>query len=94
LIPFGLFAPTIAVSHAFCHIIDFGEAVEIGGLSVASGDLLFGDRHGLQSVPFDLVESLPAVAANLKDREHTVIRFCQSPEFALDKLRHLVRSLG
>jgi 4-hydroxy-4-methyl-2-oxoglutarate aldolase len=94
LIPFGLFAPTIGVSHAFCHIVDFGEPVEIGGLSVGSGDLLFGDRHGLQTVPLDLVERLPAVAANLKAREQTVIRFCQSPEFSLEKLRHLVRSLG
>ena len=93
MIPFGLFATTISVSHAFCHIVDFGEAVEIGGLSIASGDLLFGDRHGLQSVPFDLAESLPAAAADLKAREQTVIRFCQSHEFTIDKLRHLVRSL-
>ncbi len=94
MIPFGLFATAIAISHVFCHIVDFGEPVEIGGLTVASGDLLFGDRHGLQSIPLDLVERVPAVAANLKAREQTVIRFCQSPEFSLDKLRHLVRSLG
>lgn len=93
-IPFALFAGSIAVSHAFCHIVDFGEPIEIGGLAVASGDLLFGDRHGVQSVPEDLVESLPAIAANLRDREQAVIRLCQSPEFAVDKLRNLVRSLG
>lgn len=92
-IPFGLFAGAISVSHAFSHIVDFGEAVELGGLSIASGDLLFGDHHGLQSVPFDLAESLPAAAADLKAREQTVIRFCQSQEFTIDKLRHLVRSL-
>jgi 4-hydroxy-4-methyl-2-oxoglutarate aldolase len=94
MIPFGLFATATGISHGFCHIVDFGEPVEIGGLSVASGDLIFGDRHGLQSVPLDLVERLPGVAANLKTREQTVIRFCQSQEFSLEKLRHLVRSLG
>lgn len=94
MIPFGLFATGIGLSHVFCHIVDFGEPVEVGGLTVASGDLLFGDRNGVQSVPLDLVERVPAVAANLKAREQTVIRFCQSQEFSLDKLRHLVRSLG
>jgi regulator of RNase E activity RraA len=93
-IPFTLFATSIAVSHAFSHIVDFGGRVDIGGLPVASGDLLFGDRHGVQSVPLDLVESLPAVAANLRARDQAVIRLCQSQEFAIDKLRTLVRSLG
>jgi regulator of RNase E activity RraA len=93
-IPFGLFATSVAVSHAFCHIVDFGEPVALGGLHVASGDLIFGDIHGLQSIPSDLVDLLPAAAANLKVQEQAVIRFCQSREFAIDKLRNLVRSLG
>jgi 4-hydroxy-4-methyl-2-oxoglutarate aldolase len=93
-IGFQLFAPSLALSHAFAHIVDFGGPVAIGGLSVASGDLLFGDVHGLQSVPPDLVDDLPAVAAEMIAHEQAVIRHCQSPDFSLDTLRNLVRRLG
>jgi regulator of RNase E activity RraA len=91
---FQFFASTVAVSHAFAHLVDVGGPVEIGGLPVASGDLLFGDVHGLQSIPLSVVEHLPAVAAEMTAKERGVIRLCQSPEFSIDKLRLLVRSLG
>jgi len=48
---FHLFAGSVSVSHAYVHIVDFGTAVEIGGLRVEPGDLLHGDLHGLLSVP-------------------------------------------
>jgi regulator of RNase E activity RraA len=91
---FPCFAASTSVSHAFAHIVDFGQPVEIGGLPVVTGDLLFGDRDGLQSVPPDLVDQLPAVAARMVAKEQDVIRLCQSPQFSIDALRQLVRSLG
>ena len=93
-IGFHFFASAVAVSHAFAHVVDFGQPVEIGGLSVASGDLLFGDGHGLLSIPPELVERLPSVAADVAAKEQAVIQLCQSPQFSIDKLRQLVRSLG
>ena len=92
-IGFPFFAAQVAVSHAFAHIVDFGQPVEIGGLPVASGDLLFGDTHGLLSVPPDLVERLPVVATEMVKKEQEVIRLCQSPHFSVDTLRDLVRRL-
>jgi 4-hydroxy-4-methyl-2-oxoglutarate aldolase len=88
-----MFATGVAVSHAFAHIVDFGGPVEIGGLSVSSGDLLFGDAHGLQSLPPTVVEALPAVVAEMKRQEQNVTQFCLSPEFSIEGLRTLVRSL-
>lgn len=90
---FPFFTSTVAVSHAFAHLVDFGDPVEIGGLQVASGDLLFGDVHGVQSIPPSVVERLPAAAAELTAKDQAVIRLCESPEFSIDTLRHLVRSL-
>lgn len=89
----SMFAPGVAVSHAFAHIVDFGEPVEIGGLAVASGDLLFGDANGLQSVPPSLAGVLPAVVTEMKRHEQDVVQFCRSPKFSIDGLRELVRSL-
>jgi 4-hydroxy-4-methyl-2-oxoglutarate aldolase len=90
---FQLFASGRSVSHAFAHIVDFGEPVEIGGLTIASGDVLFGDADGLQSVPADLVDRIPAAVRQMHDQEGAVIAFCQSPHFSITGLRALVGEL-
>ena len=87
-----MFASGVAVSHAFAHIVEFGEPVQIGGLRVASGDLLFGDAHGVQSVPPQLVERIPDVAAGMTAHEQQIIALCRSPQFSIDALTRLVRS--
>ena len=92
-IPFSLFASTIAVSHAFAHIVDFGEPVTLGGLQITSGDLLFGDAHGLQSIPPAAVAGVPRAAAALDEKESEIIALCQSPSFSIDALRALLRRL-
>ena len=89
----AVFATGVAVSHAFTHIVDFGGPVEIGGLKVASGDVLFGDDHGVQSIPPAFVEVIPGVVGEMKAQERKVIDFCRSREFSIDGLRELVRSL-
>ena len=59
---FHYFAGSVAVSHGYVHIVDFGQQLEIGGLKVASGELLHGDLHGVQSVPLSIAPQLPAAA--------------------------------
>jgi regulator of RNase E activity RraA len=91
-VAFPMFASGVAVSHAFAHIVEFGAPVRIGGLSIASGDLLFGDCHGLQSIPPHLVDRIPAVAAAMTAHEREIIALCRSPHFSIDALTRLVRS--
>jgi regulator of RNase E activity RraA len=87
-----MFATGVAVSHAFAHIVEFGEPVKIGGLRIASGDLLFGDAHGVQSVPPQLVDQIPKVVAGMKAHEREILALCRSPQFSIDALTQLVRS--
>ncbi|HZR16464.1 MAG TPA: RraA family protein [Verrucomicrobiae bacterium] len=87
---FQFFAASVAVSHAYVHIVEFGRPVSIGGLAISSGDLLHGDLHGVQTIPLDLAPSIPPVAAKIIEREHALIELCHSPEFSLDKLRAAV----
>ncbi len=87
---FQLFAGNVAVSHAYVHIVEFGGPVEIGGLKIASGDLLHGDLHGVQSIPLELAEKIPPVAARIMARRRELIALCQSPDFSLEKLRQAV----
>jgi 4-hydroxy-4-methyl-2-oxoglutarate aldolase len=87
---FQFFAGNVAVSHAYAHISDFGGTVEIGGLKIVSGDLLHGDRHGLQSVPTSIAARIPAVADRLRREDERVIALCKSPDFSVDRLRQTV----
>lgn len=87
---FHYFANCLAVSHAYVHIIGIGQPVEIGGLKIHSGDLLYGDMHGVQSIPMDIASKIPVVAADMVAKEEAIIALCRSPDFSLEKLRALI----
>ena len=87
---FPCFAGGTSVSHAYAHVIEFGEPVELGGLIVSSGDLLHADCHGVQRVPFEVAGRLAAEVQRTVNRERELLRFCQSSEFSLDRLEVLL----
>jgi len=84
---FHYFAGCVSVSHGYVHIVDFGNPVTVGGLTIRSGDLLHGDLHGVQSVPLDIAPLIPQAAAKIVAREQALIAVCRAPGFTLDKLR-------
>jgi len=89
---FHYFAGSIAVSHGYVHIVDVGQPVKVGGLEVASGELLHGDLHGVQSVPLAIAPRLPDAAAAIREHEQVLIALCRSPDFTLEKLRQFLAS--
>jgi 4-hydroxy-4-methyl-2-oxoglutarate aldolase len=91
---FHLFAGSLAVSHSYAHIIEFGEPVEIGGLKIRSGDLIHGDCHGVHTIPLEIAAQIPAQAAEIVARETELTRFCASPKFSLDGLSKRIQSLA
>lgn len=91
---FKLFAGSVAVSHSYAHIIEFGEPVEIGGLKIRSGDLIHGDRHGLLTIPLDLAAEIPAEAAKMLEQERELIQFCHSPQFSVQELSERIRKVS
>lgn len=91
---FHLFAGSVAVSHAYAHIVDFGEPVEIGGLRIESGDLLHGDRHGVLSIPEEIAADIPAMASRIIAEERELIDFCRSAGFTLSELDKRIRSMS
>lgn len=92
-IGFQFFSSCAAVSHAYAHIVQFGQPATIGGLKVRSGDVVYGDRHGLVAIPDEVVGQVPAVAERMALTEREVIALCQSSQFSLDRLRTVVRHL-
>jgi regulator of RNase E activity RraA len=87
---FPCFAGGTSVSHAYAHIVEFGDPVHLGGLKISTGDLLHADCHGVQSVPIEIVDRLPEEVARIRKREAELIRFCQSDEFSFEKLESVL----
>jgi regulator of RNase E activity RraA len=70
---FHVFAGRLAISRAYVHIVEFGGPVEVGGLTIQPGDLIHGDRHGIITVPQDLVPDLPLLASKIVEMKQRVI---------------------
>jgi regulator of RNase E activity RraA len=89
---FPMFASAVSVSHSYMHIVDFGAPVEIFGLPIRSGDLLYADVHGVVSIPIEIATRIPEAASRIRAKEQEIIDLCQSPEFSLEKLLKAVRT--
>jgi 4-hydroxy-4-methyl-2-oxoglutarate aldolase len=87
---FHFFASSLAVSHAYAHIVSFGEEVTVGGLKIQPGDLLHGDMHGILSVPVAVVPQIPVTAEALLKKERRLLAACRAPGFPGEKLRAVI----
>ena len=88
---FELFARHAAVSHSYMHLVDYGGEVEILGLNIHCGNLLFADCHGVLHIPGDIAPELPAVAAEIRAQEKRIVDLCRSPEFSIEKLQEAIQ---
>jgi regulator of RNase E activity RraA len=94
--PLGIqvFSGTVSVSHAYAHIVDFGNHIEIGGLGIKPGDILHGDRHGILSVPPQLVAELPSMAEQIRSEERELFDLTEDPEFSVETLAAKLRQFS
>ncbi len=70
---FPVVAGSIGPSHGFVHVIDFGQPVEVMGMTVTPGALVHADRHGAVVIPNDVVDVLEAAIAQLFKSEKVVL---------------------
>jgi 4-hydroxy-4-methyl-2-oxoglutarate aldolase len=89
---FPMFARSAAVSHAYAHLVDYGKPVEIFGLQIHCGDLLYADCHGVISIPVEIAKQIPAVAAEIHAQERRIIDVCESPDFSTARLLEIIKS--
>jgi regulator of RNase E activity RraA len=89
---FHFFAAGVCVSHSYVDLVDFGNPVKVGGLMVNTGDLLHGDKHGMLSIPKEIVPELPGAVAKIVEREQRILACCKSPQFDLEELRQQFES--
>jgi 4-hydroxy-4-methyl-2-oxoglutarate aldolase len=84
---FQMFAGNVSVSHAYAHVFDFGGTLEVGGLKIQPGDLIHGDRHGVQTIPLGIAAQVPAAGQDILQHRRHLIGLCRSPDFSIEKLR-------
>jgi regulator of RNase E activity RraA len=89
---FHYFAGGVCVSHAYVHLVDFGRPVTIGGLTVNSGDIMHGDKHGVMIVPAEAAREITSAAAKVAERERRIMDVCAAADFSLEKLKRAYES--
>jgi len=90
---FHFFAGSVSVSHAYVHLVEIGNPVVVGGLTVRPGDLLHGDQHGVIAVPLEAAGRIAEGVEKVDRVERQVISYCQSPGFSRQGLEDLYRGL-
>jgi regulator of RNase E activity RraA len=70
---FQMLAGSVAPSHAFVHVVDYGLNVNIHGMAVKSGDLIHADRHGAVVVPVNAIDGMKAASEKLAANEARII---------------------
>jgi len=88
---FPVFAHSVAVSHAYAHVVDFGQPVEIFGLTVEAGDLLYADCHGVISIPQEIAAEAIETARRIQAHDRKIIDLCRSSDFTIKKLQAAIR---
>jgi len=83
---FQVFAGGVSVSHAYAHVMEFGEPVEIGGLQISTGDLLHGDLHGVHTIPIEAAHELPAIAEQVLREDLELFALTERKDFSLNML--------
>jgi regulator of RNase E activity RraA len=91
---FQFYAGNTSVSHAYAHISEFGEPVEIDGLKISSGDLLHGDRHGVVAIPPSIAGKIAETASKIRADELELVEFCRSPQFSLNELAERMKRMN
>lgn len=89
---FPMFARSAAVSHSYMHLVDYGRPVNIYGLTVRQGDLLFADCHGVISIPHEIAGEVPEACERIRAKDRRIVALCQSPAFSRERLLEAIRN--
>ena len=84
---FQMLAGSIAPSHAYVHVVDFGIAVNVHGMAVRSGDFIHADRHGAVVVPVDRIDAMMAANDGLSQREAKIIGAARAPGASVESIQ-------
>ena len=91
---FQMFSGSVSVSHAYAHVSRVDFPVQVAGLTIAPGDLLHGDRHGILKVPAEHADRIIEIATRLHRQEREILQYCESDQFSPEGLRQLLGKMA
>jgi regulator of RNase E activity RraA len=91
---FIAFAGGVAVGGGHVDLVEVNAPVSVAGMTVAMGDLLHGDMHGVVKVPIELVPALPDAIRQHAQHERRIIELCRSSDFSREALGELMGEKG
>lgn len=84
---FQVLAGRIIPSHAFVHVVDFGQEVAVSGMHVRDGDLVHLDQHGAVVIPHAVASRVEEAALKVRAFERKIIDAARKPGFNAAILR-------
>jgi regulator of RNase E activity RraA len=75
---FPCFTGGTACAHGYCHIVQIGIPVHVGGVTVHPGDLLHGDRNGVTTVPNDIAREVVDACPEFMAAEAVVLDYLKA----------------
>jgi regulator of RNase E activity RraA len=84
---FQMLAGSIAPSHAYVHVVEFGLSVTIHSMKVQSGDLIHADGHGAVVVPIEHIDAMAAALDGLIKREAKIIAGARAPGVTVQSIK-------
>jgi regulator of RNase E activity RraA len=88
---FQIIGGVVNPSHAYVHMVAFGQDVSIHGMACAHDAVVHADRHGAVVIPPEAVAKLPAAIDLLTRREKVILDLCASPDFSVARLKQALQ---
>ena len=75
---FPCFTSGTICAHGYCHFLHLGVPVHVGGVMVAPGDLLHGDRNGVTTIPNEIASAVAQACPELAAAENIVLNYLKA----------------
>ena len=72
---FPTFTAGTTCAHGYCHILNVGVPVNVGGITIFQGDLLHGDLNGVTTIPHEVATEVPDACQELMEAEDIVLSY-------------------
>lgn len=79
-IGFPCFTNGTICAHGYCHTLQIGVPVTVGGIAVYNGDLLHGDRNGVTTIPQEIASEVPGACRELMAAEDIVLNYVRGSQ--------------
>ena len=84
---YQVLAGGIGPSHAFVHVINLDQTINIFGLEINPGDLIHADIHGAMIVDKKHIDAMPDALKLVTAKEEPILKAAREKGFNIDKLK-------